>query len=436
MPMSSSNTKDGRDLYKLTIIGLSPIYIGSGNKYSQLDYIAREGNIHILDFERILTQIPFEAIDDLTNDIRENFQNNIWSGDVAEFLSKYNINWQDFIEKSYELIGKIGKNEINQFIKTGDQIYIPGSSVKGAIRTAILFNILENHPDKKEEIERGIISYFNDREVKKLLQSRDRPDGKKDLLRGLIISDSILKKEITQIVKSTVYHLKDKEPTIPVFNEILAKDFVSTGTIKINSKLVDSNALYSHYFNLQKKDIIAAINNFSKRIVEHELRLFQKQNDSNLTESLNFYGDLKNQLNSIGEDECIMRLGQGSSALGMTLFLNFSDNNRIINKYKGLEVIHFNTPDRRNPGYAIARQGNITYLIDRDSENRPRVNERWLCKVPKTRSNTKYVSLIERVTRAIDIESKSFLFPLTRKLVIAADDRLIYPFGWVKLAWQ
>ena len=438
MEMSSRNIDDEnkQNSYDLTITGLSPIYIGSGDKYSNLDYIAQENKIHILDFDRILAQIPFEAIDDLTNDITKNFRNNRWSGNVEEFLNEYNITWQDYVDKSYELIGAIGQNEINKFIKTGEQIYIPGSSLKGAIRTAILFKILKEHPDKKQRIERGLVNYFNDREIKKLIQSEDRPDGKLDLLRALIISDSKLQKEITQIVKSNVYHLKDRESTIPVFNEILAKDFVSKGQIKINRKLVDSNALYSRYFNLQKIDIITAINDFSKEIIEFELQVFREQGDPNLTEIVNFYENLKTQLKALGQNECIIRLGQGSSALGITLFLNFSENKQIINKYKGLEVIHFKTRDPRNPGYAFAEKERIKYFVDRKSEYRPRLNERWLCKVPSTKRNTKYVSLIEKVSQTFDLEQQSFLFPLTRKFVMSQANKLIFPFGWVKLKWE
>ncbi|KKM63511.1 hypothetical protein LCGC14_1510730 [marine sediment metagenome] len=54
-----------KESYKLSIQGLSPLYIGSGDTYSQLDYISTEGKIHILDFNKILSSIPEEVIDDL-----------------------------------------------------------------------------------------------------------------------------------------------------------------------------------------------------------------------------------------------------------------------------------------------------------------------------------------------------------------------------------
>ncbi len=438
--MSNDSIDQGQNSHRLTITGLSPMFIGSGNKYSQLDYISHENKIHILDFDKILTQIPFEIIDDLTNDILENFEKNIWRGDVKDFLGKYEVDWNNFVEKSYDLVGKIGKNEINQFIKTGDQIYIPGSSLKGAIRTAILFKILKNHPKKKEEIVQSVLNFFNDREIIRLIQS----DGKTDLLRALIISDLKANTENApiKIVESKVYHIRDQKSTIPIFYEVLDNGFNSTGTLKINRKLVDSNALISQYFDLSKDTIIDATNSFSKEIINYELKEFKSRNDSNLERIINFYEELEEQVNSLKDNECIMRLGQGSSVLGITLFLNFSDNTQVVSKYKGLEDLkrfNFNVPDRNDRSFGIARQGGFTILIDRDSLHRPKLNETWLCRIVATKGNNKFVSLIEKITTSYHIEKekdKSFLYPLTRKFIVSENEKLISPFGWVKLTWE
>lgn len=421
-----------KESYKLSIQGLSPLYIGSGDTYSQLDYISTEGKIHILDFNKILSSIPEEVIDDLTNDITENFHNNRWQGNVEEFLNKYDINWREFVEKSYELQGKIGTNEINQFIKTGDFIYIPGSSIKGAIRTSILSDILENHPREKEILGRNLISYFNHRDINRLIQS----DGKTDLLRALIVSDLKLKdgKSTIKIGETTVYHLRNQTSTIPIFNEILDNGFQCEGTIKINRKLIDFGNLIIRYFDLCKENLIEAINSFSKKIIKYELEVFTKQNDSNLERIIKFYKELQNQINIMSENECILRLGQGSSALGITLFLNFIDNKEVVRKFKRLEIIRFDQPDRQNPRFAIARQGRVLVLVDRKSEHRPSLNETWLCSVTSERGKNKYVTLLEKITPHFDIEKRSeFLFPLTRKFAVSTTKRLLFPFGWVKV---
>ncbi len=420
---------------KLSIEGLSPLFIGSGNTYSQLDYISAEGKIHILDFDKILSQVPEELIDDLTNDINKNFWNNKWQGNVEEFLEKYKLNWRDFIEKSYDLRGDIGDNEINQFIKTGDLIYIPGSSIKGAMRTAILFDILNKHPRERERFIRRILSDFNHREIIQLIQS----DGKTDLLRALMVTDQALKNHTSSIKvdESTVYHLRNKQPTIPIFNEVLDKGFQSEGRIKINRKLVDSGTLISNYFDLHAENLIKAMNSFSKTIINHELRTFIKQQDTNLKEIITFYENLQAQINSLNDKECILRLGQGSSALGLTLFLNFSDKKEVVRKFKGLEIIRFDLPDRRNPQNTVAKQGRLLVLVDRNSQYRPQINETWLCSVKSTRRNSKYVSLLEKITPSFDIERLGdLLYPLTRKFVISADNKLFFPFGWIKITWE
>ena len=420
----------------LTLRGLSPLHIGSGEKYSQLDYIYHENYIFILDFDKLISEIPLEIIDDLTNDINENFENNIWKGDTKEFLSRYKIDWEKSVEKKYDLIGRIGKNEINQFIKTGNQIYIPGSSIKGAVRTAILFKILKEHPEKKQDVIRNVIDHFNDKEIMKLIQK----DGTTDLLRALIISDShIDKTSPIKITGSTVYHLRNKESTIPIYYEILDENFYSSGTIKINYKLTDSKALISDNFDLTQDNIINAINAFSKEIIDYELKEIIDRIDPNLDDIIGFYKKLNNELTHLKDSECILRLGQGSSILGITLFLNFKDNKQIVRKYKGLEIFHFNIPDRYNKEYGIAKQGRYTILPDRDSPNKPKLNEKWLCSVVTIRGTNKYVTLLEKIKESFDIEeekARGYLFPLTRKFVVSDNEKLIAPFGWVKLTWD
>ncbi len=293
---------------------------------------------------------------------------------------------------------------------------------------------MEKYPREKERIIEGILSYFNDREITRFIQS----DGKTDLFRALIVSDQKLKDDLSsiKIEETTVYHLKERQPTIPIFNEILDRGFESKGSIKINRNLLDTGKLISGFFDLSRENLINAVNSFSAAIIKYELKAFERQKDPNLGGIIKFYEDLRDELTRISHEKCIMRLGQGSSALGITLFLNFSDNKEMVRKFKKLEIINFNQADRRNPRNIISRQGRILVFVDRNSRNRPRINETWLCSVKSTRGNSKYVSLIERVTPSFDIESRGdMLYPLTRKFAVSTANKFL-PFGWIKMSWK
>ena len=421
--------EDNRSL-RLEITGISPVFIGSGDLYSQLDYIVENQKVHLLNFNSLLGEIPLNLIDDLTKNILDNFSNNRWEGDVKTFLEEYDLDWKKHVKQSHDLIGEIGKNELHQFIKTSDRLYIPGSSVKGAIRTCILFSILKNNPTFRNREESNLLRYFNDRNIRQLIGT----SAKEDLLRALIVSDLHLSDPTnnTKIVESSVYHLENKESTIPIFYEVLDKGFRGSGSIKIDKNLIESNILKTQYFDLTTSSLVEAVNEFSQKIITHELKTFQSQKDDNLSQIVSFYSSLDHQLKDLGKNECVLRLGQGSSVLAITLFLNFQDNKRIVQKYKNLETIRFNTPDQRNRGFAIAIKGGKTYKTDRNSRYRPQLNETWLCSI-QSKGRTVYVKLLEKMDPSQQFLAQELLYPLTRKFILNQKHQLGLPFGWIKL---
>ena len=416
---------------RLEITGVSPVFIGSGDLYSQLDYVVENQKLHLLNFDSLLNEIPLNLIDDLTKNISDNFSNNRWEGDVKTFLEDYDLDWKKHVEQSHELIGEIGKNELHQFIKTSDRLYIPGSSVKGAIRTCILFSILKNNPALRNREESTILRYFSDRNFQDLI----RTSANDDLLRALIISDLHLSDptNYTKIMESSVYHLENKENTIPIFYEVLDEGFRGSGSIKINKHLIENDVLKTQYFDLTISSLMKAVNEFSQEIIAHELNTFQSQKDDNLSQIISFYTSLDQQIKNLGKNECILRIGQGSSVLAVTLFLNFQDNKRIVQKYRNLELVKFDIPDRNDRRHAIANKGGRPYLIDKNSPYRPQLNETWLCSIIP-RGRTVYVKLLEKMEPSQQFLTQELLYPLTRKFILNHKQQLGLPFGWVKLS--
>ena len=101
---------------KLEIEVISPVHIGDGERLRlNLDFVWRGGKVQIIDLERLFSSFPPERLTPDLSRIPDNL------------LSQ-------FILRTYPL--RQPPREIYTFIKTLERPYIPGSSIKGAFRTA------------------------------------------------------------------------------------------------------------------------------------------------------------------------------------------------------------------------------------------------------------------------------------------------------------
>lgn len=148
---------------KLTFKTLSPVHIATGNKIQPFEYIIFNGHYH-----RINQNKAFEIIAEDSIDNFEKFDNWLQTSESklanerdnrkqAQLRDSFNLkNFCDSVLKKPDLTEKIlsnavsyimeipggtgGKKEISELQKDGNsQPYIPGSSIKGAIRTALFY---------------------------------------------------------------------------------------------------------------------------------------------------------------------------------------------------------------------------------------------------------------------------------------------------------
>ncbi|MHA1284855.1 MAG: type III-A CRISPR-associated RAMP protein Csm5 [Promethearchaeota archaeon] len=196
---------------------LSPLHIGSGEEYSFLDYYYddKTSKIFLVDIDKFFSD---EQINKKISKILKNLKYKSFEG-VCEELNlaptDYIIKDRSFeyiFKKDYFLEMKKKKRDnqlihfpsIKKFIRTSGKPYIPGSTLKGAIRTLFALNyISENKLYFLSEIKNYIQN-----ELKKLKDFRNKyrfnsktafknfnkkifnDDPKKDLLKVLQISDS------------------------------------------------------------------------------------------------------------------------------------------------------------------------------------------------------------------------------------------------------
>ncbi|MEO0075517.1 MAG: type III-A CRISPR-associated RAMP protein Csm5 [candidate division WOR-3 bacterium] len=186
---------------KLKIKILSPVHIGSGEKKTKIDYIIENGKAYFIN-------------EDLFNDLISQrhlsgqFMSWIQKGgdDISQFLNNYpDIKEKIIAEPIYSLpVKETPKNEVHLHIKDSkNNFYIPGSSIKGAIRTALLYTALKNtdfdhkileglpkvEKKRSNQLAMGIEQLFfraGVRKEDKIIYN----DAKYDLLRFIHISDA------------------------------------------------------------------------------------------------------------------------------------------------------------------------------------------------------------------------------------------------------
>ena len=204
--------------YTLTVKTLAPVHIASGKKINKLEYVYSKDSktVYVMDMIKFSGFLVKRKLTDV-------FINRIQSGDKTFSLASF-LNEKAVTENEYKQIAAYSyKNdnvsvspnqmEIQEFVKDAYGCpYIPGSSIKGALRTSIAYDEIMNHHGKYSKISRNIASDFNDNkrmnsyenELKTnifhtLKRKTKRKDGEEivdkndilnDCMAGLLISDS------------------------------------------------------------------------------------------------------------------------------------------------------------------------------------------------------------------------------------------------------
>ena len=127
------------------------VHIGNGNQYTKKDYFAKSNKIVILDTREFVSKLNAQQVSvycDFLQDKSKGFdlqtflQQNPGMHKIAESSIAYELESQLATAKR----GAILYNDVWEFVKDAyGNPYIPGSSVKGMLRSAILVNLLRNN---------------------------------------------------------------------------------------------------------------------------------------------------------------------------------------------------------------------------------------------------------------------------------------------------
>lgn len=159
--------KDFLKHYKMQIEALSPIYIGSGTKIGTKEYIyiAPRHEVIIPDMQKMFLTMQKKRL----NEEFTEFMMDARQGKktLSQWLREHQFRFEDYETwKLYKMDAgeafldpKSRPKEIEAFVKDAYGLpYVPGSSIKGMLRTAIIAWELHKNPDKYRDIKDEIRS--------------------------------------------------------------------------------------------------------------------------------------------------------------------------------------------------------------------------------------------------------------------------------------
>lgn len=247
-------------LYKAKILVMSPTFVGSGKDISKKEYrlSTEEQKVVIYDpakFYQIMKKAGkvshYENF--LMNDSRTDLEtwmrdNRIGISSVDEAI-RYTVSCGDRME-----LGK-SKVQIMEFAKDPYGFpYVPGSSIKGMLRTILLGYEISQNPKKYNQQAEQIKRFHNDRPDRKYYRRETNDievstfntlnrEGSKienavnDNLQGLVISDSKpLKLEDLVLCQKIEYHTNNEEKPLNILRECLRSGTYIEFTITIDTQ--------------------------------------------------------------------------------------------------------------------------------------------------------------------------------------------------------
>ena len=297
---------------------LSPVHIGSGDEIDPLHYIIKHERLYRLSFTGYIEQ--------MNDSERAEFEDLINKRDLIglrKYISDHIDTDKDFIYSTgvTPKIGSLYQSKISDiqnqllispFIREEGTAkpLIPGSSIKGAIRTAIIngFAQKSNLPkpkDSKEEykFESKVLGY---------------KDAKNDPFRGIKIRDKTLQDDSTIIrdVKNVSKKSGGKlqSNNIQMFCEV-SHSSITGNSIYFDTQVLIDKRLYSTNFlskSFTMEGIINSCSEFYRDKMEYEHKKFYKNSEVELcsTQLLD---------TAIGKDAFLLRAGRYSGVESVTL---------------------------------------------------------------------------------------------------------------------
>jgi CRISPR-associated protein Csm5 len=321
---------------------LTPLHIGSGQTLLPIEYVIDKSQDQVIrvDIPRFF-RLPGFPIQKYTSQVKQAGFN--LQGDFRQaalkcplYVIKAGGNLAELQSASYE------SQRILEHIREVGQPYVPGSSLKGALRSMLLRCIVKDHQinyeaglqNEVEQVEfmdsRGKNrkkTYFSSRSEQRLLG-----DPNHSLLRVLQVSDSSrldpsgLQLGCVKVLSQNQYtyrwkilggemNTEDAGKATPVFFEALAPGTKLEGRIKIDANLMSTGVARQLLFEQKLSyidNLVKYLQDGANRLLEHEKQFYEKLEFNPGIRQIEY---LQKELQDCGDDSFILPLGWGTGYL-------------------------------------------------------------------------------------------------------------------------
>jgi CRISPR type III-A-associated RAMP protein Csm5 len=301
----------------VTLRTLTPVHVGSGMLYqSNIEYLYDGKAIAIIDEKKVLDVIGEEHIDQWVNIIEQKDR-------LIDYLKqrKPDFTLKDFAQRVISVLDDdIGPQPTlkGQLHNGLGQPVIPGSSIKGALRTALLTRRVMQ---KEETITPTLLKKRNGWSSANL-EKQLLGDQRNDPLRFLRIGDAHFSLD-TVALNMEIMNLYGEKWKIKKgsnqLTEMLWGNDETSLKLGFKSDLIRANKMNGYLqseFNWldDMKALCKEVNQHTRWLTQREFDFWKEQKTANETIDgyLEILGEVWDEIENCGENEMVLRLGAGS----------------------------------------------------------------------------------------------------------------------------
>lgn len=324
--------------YDLTLEVLSPLHIGAGSEkswFKGMDFFTYKGEVYVIDRNKLYRQL-YDMPGRGTNSALDNYTDMISKGDMKKIedyiLRDLRIDIEAIWDWKFDA-RDAAPTEIRPLIRNGyGEAYIPGSSIKGAIRSALFAHLYRDL---------GIKNYTKDTQ-KELLG-----DFENAIMRYIRPYDADLldpsRTELSSVQLFNLYSRSSKwesehKKGFSLMLENFCLEAQATFRLSIADAFIDKieqrspKNLPANIRKIIKKgdnpidNLFRIINEHTKEHIQRELAFFKKYNQASDTKGvIKLLEGFKKRAEEPAQNTCILRMGYGLGYHGITGDYRFED---------------------------------------------------------------------------------------------------------------